>query len=292
MSTSLRGRLAAAAVAAAATSTTARMLRRWPPGGRDRWTRTNHAGRPVTLLEGPAYVLGAAAGSFLSGSRAGVVAVVGAGALGALDDLAGDASSRGLRGHLSALGRGQVTTGAGKVLGLAVTGVLAAALVGADRDPTAVRANRAAAVDVLLGCSVVAGTANLVNLLDLRPGRALKATLLLGAAMSLTGSTASGASIASASVAVGSAAAALRDDLAGASMLGDTGANAAGALLGVALVERWGRAGQLVALGVLTALTLASERVSFTAVIESTPVLRELDAWGRPSGHPRGEALA
>lgn len=299
MSTSTRGRLAAAAVAAAATSTTARMLRRWPPGGRDRWTRTNHAGRPVTLLEGPAYVLGAAAGSFFSGSRAGVVAVVGAGALGALDDLAGDASSRGLRGHLSALGRGQVTTGAGKVLGLAVTGVLAAALVGADRDPTAVRANRAAAVDLLLGCSVVAGTANLVNLLDLRPGRALKATLLLGAAMSLTGSTASGASAsaasasaASASVAVGSAAAALRDDLAGASMLGDTGANAAGALLGVALVERWGRPGQLVALGVLTALTLASERVSFTAVIESTPVLRELDAWGRPSGHPRGEALA
>lgn len=292
MSTSTRGRLAAVAVAAAATSTTARMLRRWPPGGRDRWTRTNHAGRPVTLLEGPAYVLGAAAGSFFSGSRAGVVAVVGAGALGAFDDLAGDASSRGLRGHLSALGRGQVTTGAGKVLGLAVTGVLAAALVGADRDPTAVRANRAAAVDVLLGCSVVAGTANLVNLLDLRPGRALKATLLLGAAVSLTGSTAAGASVASASVAVGSAAAALRDDLAGASMLGDTGANAAGALLGVALVERWGRPGQLVALGVLTALTLASERVSFTAVIESTPVLRELDAWGRPSGHPRGEALA
>lgn len=292
MSTSTRRRLAAAAVAAAATSTTARMLRRWPPGGRDRWTRTNHAGRPVTLLEGPAYVLGAAVGSFFSGSRAGVVAVVGAGALGALDDLAGDASSRGLRGHLSALGRGQVTTGAGKVLGLAVTGVLAAALVGADRDPTAVRANRAAAVDVLLGCSVVAGTANLVNLLDLRPGRALKATLLLGAAVSLTRSTAAGASVASASVAVGSAAAALRDDLAGASMLGDTGANAAGALLGVALVERWGRPGQLVALGVLTALTLASERVSFTAVIESTPVLRELDAWGRPSGHPRGEALA
>jgi len=292
VSTSTRGRLAAVAVAAAATSTTARMLRRWPPGGRDRWTRTNHAGRPVTLLEGPAYVLGAAAGSFFSGSRAGVMAVVGAGALGALDDLAGDASSRGLRGHLSALGRGQVTTGAGKVLGLAVTGVLAAALVGADRDPTAVRANRAAAVDVLLGCSVVAGTANLVNLLDLRPGRALKATLLLGAAVSLTRSTAAGASVASASVAVGSAAAALRDDLAGASMLGDTGANAAGALLGVALVERWGRPGQLVALGVLTALTLASERVSFTAVIESTPVLRELDAWGRPSGHPRGEALA
>ena len=64
-------------------------------------------------------------------------------------------------------------------------------------------------------------------------------------------------------------------------MLGDTGANSAGALLGAALVARTGRRGRLVALTVLSALTLASERFSFTAVIESTPGLRELDALGR-----------
>jgi hypothetical protein len=64
-------------------------------------------------------------------------------------------------------------------------------------------------------------------------------------------------------------------------MLGDTGANSAGALLGAALVERTGRGGRCAALAVLTALTLASERVSFTRVIESTPGLRELDALGR-----------
>jgi UDP-N-acetylmuramyl pentapeptide phosphotransferase/UDP-N-acetylglucosamine-1-phosphate transferase len=64
-------------------------------------------------------------------------------------------------------------------------------------------------------------------------------------------------------------------------MLGDTGANAAGALLGTALLQGTGRRGRLVALSVLTALTLASEKVSFTRVIESTPVLRELDALGR-----------
>ena len=66
-------------------------------------------------------------------------------------------------------------------------------------------------------------------------------------------------------------------------MLGDTGANAAGALVGTALLERSGRRGRVVALVVLAALTLASEKVSFTAVIESTPGLRELDAWGRPA---------
>jgi hypothetical protein len=64
-------------------------------------------------------------------------------------------------------------------------------------------------------------------------------------------------------------------------MLGDTGANSAGALLGAALVQRTGRRGRWAALVVLTVLTLASEKVSFTRVIESTPGLRELDALGR-----------
>ncbi len=73
----------------------------------------------------------------------------------------------------------------------------------------------------------------------------------------------------------------LRTDLAGEAMLGDTGANSAGALLGSALVQATGRRGRLVSLAVLTALTLASEKVSFTQVIESTPVLRDLDALGR-----------
>jgi hypothetical protein len=64
-------------------------------------------------------------------------------------------------------------------------------------------------------------------------------------------------------------------------MLGDCGANAVGALLGLRLAARPGRPGRIALLGVITALTLASERISFTRVIEATPVLRELDRLGR-----------
>ena len=70
-------------------------------------------------------------------------------------------------------------------------------------------------------------------------------------------------------------------------MLGDTGANAAGALLGVAALAATGRRGRLALLAALVGLTVASERVSFTRVIESTPGLRELDALGRrPAAGP------
>ena len=73
----------------------------------------------------------------------------------------------------------------------------------------------------------------------------------------------------------------VRDDLAGRSMLGDCGANASGALVGQAAVRVLGPRGRAVALAGVTALTLLSERVSFSAVIDSTPPLRRIDAWGR-----------
>ena len=274
--------VAAGAVAGAVAALGLRALRERPPGGNARWDRTNHAGRTVTLLEGPAYAVGAASGAALLGAGPGpVLAASAAAGLGALDDLTGDSTSKGLKGHLGALARGHVTTGAVKILGLAVTGLVSAALIDrqARRDASAgapAAAGAPTVVDTLVGGAVVAGSANLLNLLDLRPGRALKATIGLGVLLST--SRRSGPA---AGAAVGAAAGLLRPDLAGESMLGDTGANSAGALLGTALVQRTGRRGRWLALSVLTALTLASEKVSFTKVIESTPGLRELDALGR-----------
>jgi hypothetical protein len=254
----------------------ATLLRSHPPGGVERWTRTNYAGHTVTLLEGPAFVVSAVAGALAGGAGApAAVAGLGAGAFGALDDLVGDSSRKGLGGHLAAACRGEVTTGAIKVVGLGATGLLTACM---DRSRT-----RTGPMATLIGGAVIAGSANIVNLLDLRPGRALKVVLLFSVPL-LGGARGTLSSTAAAGAAAGAAIGALPGDLAGRSMLGDMGANSAGALLGTALVARTGLGGRLLALAVVTALTLASEKFSFTTVIEATPGLRELDALGRPPG--------
>ncbi|HEX5596517.1 MAG TPA: hypothetical protein VFX61_10955 [Micromonosporaceae bacterium] len=251
--------------------------------------RANYRGRTVTLAAGPALAVGAAAAGALGASSraagaASLVAGLGSGAVGLYDDVVGarpeQRAAKGFAGHLGALRHGRVTSGLVKVAGVGAASLGAAALLAAD---PAVRAHRGRrrrgglgrAVDVLLGAGVIAGTANLVNLLDLRPGRALKAGLLFGAPL-LSGRH--GGLVAGP---VGAAAALLPADLDERVMLGDAGANAFGALLGVAAAARTGPVGRAGLFAALTALTAASEKVSFTEVIHRTPGLRELDELGR-----------
>jgi UDP-N-acetylmuramyl pentapeptide phosphotransferase/UDP-N-acetylglucosamine-1-phosphate transferase len=251
--------------------------------------RTNFHGRTVTLAGGPALALGATAGAALgapsaAAAAAAVTAGATAGAVGFYDDIVGNRpeqkAAKGFAGHLGALREGRVTSGLVKIAGVGAAGLAAAALLAGDPRVRAHRGRRDAgpvrgAVDVLLGAGVIAGTANLLNLLDLRPGRALKAGTLIGAPLAVGrgGGLAAGT--------LGAGAALLPADLGEEIMLGDAGANALGALLGVALAARTGPAGRAVALSVLVALTAASEKISFTKVIQDTPWLRALDALGR-----------
>jgi UDP-GlcNAc:undecaprenyl-phosphate GlcNAc-1-phosphate transferase len=271
-------------VAAAATVLARRALRDRPPGGTELWARQNHRGEPVTLLEGPAYAAGALAGAVLASGaparvRAAAALATGAGGvLGGYDDLAGSGASRGLGGHLKALARGEVSTGTVKLAGLGVAGLVAGALL----QPRNARSRSGHLADVAISGALVAGSANLVNLLDLRPGRALKVVAALGVLTAAAG----GESAPLAVAALGPALVTLPDDLGERSMLGDSGANAAGALLGVAWAARLSRPARLVMLAGVTGLTLASERVSFTSVIERTPMLRALDQLGRRPADP------
>ena len=248
-----------------------------PPGGAKTWTRINHRGEPVTLLEGPAAAAGAVAAVAVSpgvparARAAAALAGAGAAGFGGYDDLAGSGDRRGFRGHLSALREGQLTTGAVKIGGIGATGVAAAAMLGGSP------------VDVAINAGLVAGSANLLNLFDLRPGRAIK--VALAAAAGLRAPVAPGAA-----AVAGSAAALLGEDLGERAMLGDAGANALGAVLGTAAAASLPRGVRLAALAGITGLTAASEVVSFTKVIERTAPLRRLDMLGRrpsPAGPVR-----
>jgi UDP-N-acetylmuramyl pentapeptide phosphotransferase/UDP-N-acetylglucosamine-1-phosphate transferase len=250
-------------------------IRRDPRAGE--LERTNFRGRTVTLAGGPALAAGATIGATLgargpAAAAAAFTAGAVSGAVGFYDDLVGNRpeqrTAKGFRGHLGALREGRVTSGLVKIGGVGAAGLVAAALLERDRSGRG-------PVDVLLGAGVIAGTANLLNLLDLRPGRALKAGTLIGAPLVL------GRGAALTAGTLGAGAALLPADLDEQIMLGDAGANALGALLGVALAARTGTTGRALALAVLAGLTAASEKVSFTRVIQDTPWLRRADELGR-----------
>lgn len=244
--------------------------------------RTNFAGRTVTLAEGAA-VVGATSLLALRTRRSREAIVLAAvGALGLADDILeprqrarGHQIAKGLRGHLTALSRGRVTTGAAKALGIPAI-CLASALAARGPRPEA-------AIDAALA----AGCANLVNLLDLRPGRALKVVIPTSAVLAATAEVGS-TPRALAESGLWPALAAFLPDLREHGMLGDAGANVLGAAIGMAAAHALPRSARLGLLTVVVALTVASERVSFSAVIDRTPVLRAMDRLGR---RPGGEAV-
>lgn len=262
------------------------------------WERTNFHGVTVSLRGGVAMagaaVASAAVASALSdqprAALGGVVASLGGAVAGYIDDVDqgahdGGKVAKGLKGHLGALAHGQVTTGVIKIAGIGASALAASALVGSKATSMGGKV-----ADLALNTVLIAGAANLANLLDLRPGRALKATVLVATPLSYFSCAAAKtpASPASAQRLLASglnaaAITALVEDLQETTMLGDTGANAAGALLGTSLAanDSWKlRLGT--ALGVV-GLILASEKVSFSKVIAANPALNWLDQlWRRP----------
>jgi UDP-GlcNAc:undecaprenyl-phosphate/decaprenyl-phosphate GlcNAc-1-phosphate transferase len=131
------------------------------------------------------------------------------------------------------------------------------------------------AVDVVINAGLIAGGANLLNLFDLRPGRAIKVATASAALI------AAGGGAEAVAAPLGAALALLPEDLGERAMLGDAGANALGAMLGAAAAVSLPRPARIGLLAGIVALTAASEKVSFTKVIERTPPLRWLDMLGR-----------
>ena len=269
--------------------------------------RTNFHGRTVSLRGG----VGVAAGSVMAaidtgrllrgasasrssaprrGSRvrlAATIATAAGGCAGLVDDLDagahdGDAPAKGLKGHLTALAHGRVTTGALKIAVIGSGAVVGGVLLARDRSAAAGgRALAASAVDAASSAAVIASWANLLNLLDLRPGRALKTASIVSAPLLATPGRDGEPTGLLAAGTLGVSLIALPEDLLENTMLGDTGANAVGALLGTALACHPSRAVRAGAALSGIGLILASEKVSFSRVIADTPALAALDGLGR-----------
>ena len=245
--------------------------------------RRNFEGREAVTGVGILFaLLGAAAAAFLpAGAAAGpwLLTALGFGALGLFDDHCGSREVGGLRGHLSALRRGKVTTGSVKLLGgtaLAIWAAAWGALPRGDGWPV-----------IALDAALIAGAGNALNLTDTRPLRALKVWTILAIPL---------AAVAAGRPGFGGGAAAVLSWLLGGlmpyaalearreAMLGDAGANALGAMLGLAatlVLPLWLRGG---ALGLILLFHGWTETRSLSRWIETHPWARRLDAWGWRNG--------
>ena len=232
----------------------------------------------VLVIDAGRSVLGAVGvgpESGLTEARSAVLfAVFGFGLLGLIDDLAAVGEDRGFKGHLRALREGRITTGMLKLVGGAAVAVVLVATPG-------FKSGRTLIVDALL----IALAANLGNLLDRAPGRTIKFGLVAYVPIAIAvGSAPIGIAIAPV---MGAALGLLGDDLHERLMLGDTGANVVGAVLGLAVVLGSRDSIRLGVMLVLLALNIAAELVSFSRVIDAVPFLRWFDRLGSRRPHTR-----
>lgn len=253
-----------------------------PVFGHETLSRRNFRDRELPVAGGLALVVGVvAAGAVwvlvraslgatgLSGAEAAVgLAVVGFGLLGFVDDILGSGRDRGFRGHIRGLLQGRVGAGGLKLVGGGALALVVAHVARTESLPW-----------LLVDAALIALSANLFNLLDLAPGRALKVSAVVFAVIAVVGGASP--SLRAPAVALGAALALAWPDLRERLMLGDTGANPLGAVIGLAVVLSAAPTTRLVVMVALVILNGASEVVSFSRVIERVAPFRMFDRLGR-----------
>jgi len=230
----------------------------------------NHRGVRLTVwlglcIEGVAFVLtvaAAAAHPRLGWILIGLVAVF----LAGLYDDSRPHRTRGIRNQITAVRRGEITAGVVKLVVIVAASAFTAWMLGAR------------GAGFVAGAAVIAGCANLWNLLDVRPGRSLKA--FIPPAIALAATTGDAAAWVFAGLAA-TATLALPFDLGERGMLGDCGANVLGFVIGVGTFLVLPTVWLWVVLAALVVLHVAADTVTLSKLIDRTPPLRWVDGLGR-----------
>ena len=211
----------------------------------------------------------------LDGSHSLVIlSALGFAFVGLVDDLLASGDDRGFRGHVRAIGEGRWSTGGLKLAGGGALALFAGAGLEVDRA-------HARLPMILVDAAVIALSANLANLLDRAPGRAVKvSTALFVPLAAIAVVERRGSVIAPVAAVVGATLGILRADLREELMLGDTGVNPLGAVVGLGACAVLGPATRVGVLVGILALNASSEAVSFSSIIDRVTPLRWLDRLG------------
>ncbi len=242
--------------------------------------RQNYLGKEIPVSAGisfpmvtiTAYLIYGWCGQYDLGFHVFLVGIMAISFLGFIDDMLGKRDITGFKGHFKALFKGRLTTGGLKALG---GGVIAFYL--ALTNPTVI--SSISAGEVILDTLLIALFTNMLNLLDLRPGRAVKGFLLFGAMIVIIGLGKIDWMLMA--PLLGAVLYYFWIDLKAGAMMGDAGSNVLGLSLGYLCVISLGIMPRIFILLGLLAVHIYTERYSLSQTIERVRWLRILDELGR-----------
>ena len=132
--------------------------------------------------------------------------------------------------------------------------------------------------NIIVATLVVALSTNMMNLFDLRPGRAIKAYVILAIIIFLASAKFNREVM---MLIVPAVLAYFYFDLRALTMMGDAGSNVLGVSIGVFIVSSFDLPVQLVSLVLLVAIHVLTEKFSLTKIIENNKFFNYVDKLGR-----------
>ena len=185
---------------------------------------------------------------------------------GILDDIIGNRDVSGLKGHFKSLLNGKLTTGGFKALFGGFIGLVISIAISKN------------IYDIVINTLIIALSTNLMNLLDLRPGRAIKGYLLISIVLlSTLGEYTRNLLL----LIFPNVIAYFNQDLKAKAMMGDTGSNVLGISIGILFVMGYSLKVRLIWLAFLIFIHILTEKYSLTKIIESNKFLNFIDKLGR-----------